>query len=143
MKKIQALAVKEDNVPFRVIQVNGLRDQLNGLPNGKYRLTVERYTRKASHSQYKYLYGIVYPLSLLALNDAGYEFTNVDQVDLWWKSLFANKEILNRETGEIIKLPLTKSEFSTTDEMAYCDQIRTYCSEYLGTYIPEPNERNE
>lgn len=143
MKKIQALAVKEDNVPFRVIQVNGLRDQLNGLPNGKYRLTVERYTRKASHSQYKYLYGIVYPLSLLALNDAGYEFTNVDQVDLWWKSLFANKEILNRETGEIIKLPLTKSEFSTTDEMAYCDQIRTYCSEYLGAYIPEPNESNE
>jgi hypothetical protein len=81
----------------------------------------------------------VYPLSLIALNDAGYEFTNIDQVDIFWKSLFANKDVLNRETGEIMKIPLSKSEFMTIDEMTYCDSIRNYCSEYLGANIADPD----
>jgi hypothetical protein len=113
--------------------------QLDLLPPGKYQNTTEKYKRKASHEQFKYLYGLVYPLSLIALNDAGYEFTNIDQVDLFWKAMFANKEVLNRETGEILKLPLSKSEFMTIDEMTYCDAIRNYCSEYLMTSIPDPD----
>jgi len=98
--------------------------------------------------QFGYLYGLVYPLSLLALNEAGYEFTNIDQVDIFWKSMFANKEILNRETGEIMTMPQSKSEFMTIDEMAYTDAIRTYCAEYLNASIPDPDsnykqKRNE
>ena len=74
---------------------------------------------------------------MIALNDAGYEFTTIDQVDIFWKGVFANKDVLNRETGEIMKLPLSKSEFMTIDEMTYGDAIRNYCSEYLNTNIPD------
>ena len=139
MKKIQAIGVKEDNVPFKIINPHIFRTSLDELPNGRYWLKVEKFTKKASGSQRGYLFGYIYPLSLIALNDAGYEFTNIDQVNDFWMMLFANKEILNRETGEIMKLPLSKAEFTTTDQMAYCDQIRNYVSEYLGVYIDEPN----
>jgi len=139
MKKVKAIGIKEDGKPFRVTNANVFRTDLGSLPKGKYRITVEKYYNKASHEQFKYLYGLVYPLSLIALNDAGYEFTNVDQVDNFWKLMFANKEVLNRETGEILKLPLSKSEFMTIDEMTYCDAIRNYCSEYLMTSIPNPD----
>ena len=102
MKKIKAIGIKEEGKPYRVVNAKTFREQLDALPKGKYQHTVERYYKKASPVQFGWLYGSIYPLSLIALNDAGYEFTNIDQVDLFWKSLFANKEFLNRETGEII-----------------------------------------
>jgi hypothetical protein len=137
LKKVTAIGIKEENKPFRVVNTKVFRTDLDTLPKGKYQIAVEKYKRKASHEQFKYLYGLVYPLSMIALNDAGYEFVNIDQVDAFWKSMFANKEVLNRETGEILKIPLSKSEFMTIDEMTYCDAIRSYCSEYLNANIPD------
>lgn len=139
MKKVTAIGIKEQGKPYRIVNASAYRMQLDLLPPGKYQNTTEKYRRKASHPQFKYLYGLVYPLSMIALNDAGYEFVNIDQVDLFWKGMFANKEVLNRETGEILKIPLSKSEFVTIDEMTYCDAIRNYCSEYLSTLIEDPD----
>ena len=139
MKKITAIGVKEDGKPLRITNKPGLERSLNELPKGKYKLTVEKYFKKSSPAQFGWLYNCIYPLSLIALNDAGYEFTNIDEVDQFWKSLFANKEILNRETGEIMNIPKSKSEFITVDQMAYCDSIRHYCAEYLGVNLPDPD----
>jgi hypothetical protein len=139
LKKVTAIGIKEEGKPYRIVNASAYRMQLDLLPPGKYQNTTEKYKRKASHSQFQYLYGLVYPLSLIALNESGYEFTNIDQVDTFWKGMYANKEVLNRETGEIMKLPLSKSEFMTIDEMTYCDAIRNYCSEYLMTTIPDPD----
>jgi len=139
MKPLTAIGIKEREKAFRVVSSGQFKADLDLLPPGRYQITVEKRKRKASAEQFRYLYGLVYPLSMIALNDAGYEFTNVDQVDVWWKQLFANKEILNRETGEIVKVPQSKSEFMTIDEMTFTDAIRNYCSEYLNTFIPDPN----
>ena len=139
MKKLIYYTDKEEGKPYRMLNPSLMRSELDALPRGRYKMTIEKFHRKATYLQFSYLYGLVYPLSMIALNDAGYEFVNVDQVDLFWKSLFANKEVMNRETGEILKIPLSKSEFVTIDEMTYCDAIRTYCSEYLNANIPDPN----
>ena len=139
MKKITCIGVKEDGKAFRLVNSKLLTEELNALPKGRYRLTVEKLYKKASHEQFKYLYGLVYPLSMVALNDAGYEFTNIDEIDIFWKEIFANKEILNRETGEVLKVPMSKSQFKTIDEMTYCDAIRNYCSEYFAMHIPDPD----
>ena len=147
MKKITALGIiKEGKLAINSRKV--FADDLTKAPNGKVKITVEKYYRKASSLQFGYLYAVVYPLSWIALNNHGYEFTELEQVDIFWKDLFATKNILNRETGEIMKLPFSKSEFKTVDEMAYCDKIREYCSEYYHTVIPDPDinykqKRNE
>lgn len=113
---------------------------LKELPSGEYDIVLGKHYNKASLLQFGYLYGIVYPNSIIALINAGYDdYKTVDEVDVFWKMQFANKEIVNRETGEVQRIPLTKSQFKTIDEMAYCDQIRNYCSEYLNHFIPEPN----
>lgn len=139
MTKLTYIGIKQAGKAFHIQNIRLLRDDLSKLSNGKYRLTIEKYRSKASHKQFKYLYGVVYPLSMIALNDAGYEFTNTDEVDIFWKQIYANKEILNRETGEIMKVPQSKSQFNTIDEMTYCNAIRDYCSEYFNTYIPDPD----
>ena len=138
MKKITAIG----NITEGKLAINSRKvfaDDLTKAPNGKVKITVEKYYRKASPLQFGYLYAVVYPLFLLALNDAGYEFVTVDEVDIFAKTLWANKDILNRETGEIVKVPLSKSEFKTVDQMVFVQKIREYASEYLSTDIPDPN----
>jgi hypothetical protein len=139
LKKIKAIGIKEEGKPYRVTYAKLFREQLDALPKGKYQHTVEKYYKKASPPQFGWLYAVIYPLSLIALNDAGYEFTNVDQVDIFWKCMFANKEVIVRETGQILSIPLSKSEFLTIDHMAYSESIRQYCSEYLQANIPDPD----
>jgi len=139
MKPIRYIVDKEDGKPYTVLNPELRQRELDALPKGRYRETIEKFHRKATHLQFSYLYSVCYPLSMVALNDAGYEFVNVDQVDLFWKSMFANKEVMNRETGEVLKIPLSKSEFVTIQEMTYCNAIRNYCSEYLNANIPDPD----
>ena len=138
MKPLHYIATKDDkgwHFPNR----KGMEADLASLPPGRYDYTIEKHKRKASPKQFGWLFGLIYPQSLILLNQAGYEFTTVEQVDLFWKSLFASKEVLIRETGEIRMIPLSKAEFLTIDHMAYCSNIRNYCEEYLGGYIQDPD----
>jgi hypothetical protein len=139
--KITGIGIKEEGRPYRMNSPNFFQKQLDELPPGKYQHTVEKYRLKATPAQFGYLYKIVYPMSLIALNNAGYEFTTIEECDQFWKSMFCAKDVLNRETGEIMKIPMTKSEFLTVDEMTYCNAIRNYVSEYLGVSIPDPDPR--
>lgn len=137
MKKLIAISNKEEGKTF--IIPKWYQQQLDKLPQGKYQCIVEKYHRKATHQQFKYLFGVVYPNSLIALNGAGYEFTTIDEVNDFWVNLFCSHEVLNRETGEIMRLPMSKAEFDTLDEMTFCNAIRNYVSDYLGMSIPDPD----
>jgi hypothetical protein len=110
MKKLTYKARKEtDTAPLKMQGRVVMQHDITALKKGNYRITIEAWRNKASHSQFKWLFGGIYPQTLILLNDVGYEFTTVDQVDIFWKSLFANKELLIRETGEIRLVPLSKS----------------------------------
>ena len=117
-----------------------MRSEIAALPDGRYKIAISKLYPKATKEQFSYLYGVVYPMFLQAANDNGYEFANVVQIDLWAKTQWAKKDVMNRETGQIVSIPLTKSEFKTVDEMVWSNLLRDYCSEYWGVYIPEPKK---
>lgn len=139
MKKITGIGIKEEGKPYRMQNVKLFRQEVDNLPKGRYLHTIEKYRRKASISQFGWMYGLIYPQFLMALNGAGYEFTEIEEVDTFCKMMWANKEILNRETGEIMKVTLSKSEFKTIDHMAFVSNIRAYAAEYLSTNIEDPD----
>ena len=141
--KLEAIAVKEDGKAFRIINRALLDKELTELPKGKYRLVVERYRKKKSNPQLGYLYACIYPFVLKGLNDLGWEFTSLDQVDVECKRRFASQEILNRHTGEIMEIPALKRDMTTVEMMTYVDAIRNWASEYLSVYIPEPGEMTD
>jgi hypothetical protein len=138
---IEAFGIKEDGKTFRIVNRALLDQELTELPKGRYRLKIEKYRRNKSLSQLGYLFACVYPLVLKALNDAGWEFTSIDEVDEYCKSMFASKDILNRNTGEILEIPALKRNMTTTEFSTYVNAIRDWCSEYLNAYIPEPLEQ--
>lgn len=140
VKKLTYKARKEsDGGVFHIPNRKVMEEDLLRLPKGNYRMTIEQWKSKASHSQFKWLYGGIYPQMLIALNDAGYEFATVDEVDTFCKFMWANKEVLNPETGEIMRLPVSKAEFLTIDHMGYVACIRKFASEYLDTNILDPD----
>ena len=138
MKKITCIGVKEDGKAFRVVNSKLLTEELNSLPKGRYRLTVEKLYKQKSNPQLGYLFACVYPFVLKALNDAGWEFTTIEEVDEYCKSMFSSKEIVNRNTGEIMSIPGLKRDMTTVELSTYTNAIRDWCAEYLGVYIPEP-----
>lgn len=141
--KIEAFAIKEKNKPFRVANAGMFRGECNNLAPGRYRITVEKKRSNKSQQQLGYLFGCVYPLSQKLLLDAGWELPSIDDVDCFWKSRFAEQEIVNRHTGEIMIIPGMKRNFTTTDMMGYIEAIRNHCSEFLGGYIPGPEEQTK
>lgn len=138
MEKIKYIGIKEDNKPFRVVNSKLLKAECDRLPKGRYSLVIEKYRKHKSNPQLGYLFAVIYPLVLKHLNDAGWEFTTVEEVDEYCKSMFASKEVLNRHSGEIIEVPGLKRDFTTTDMMTYIEAIRQWDAEYLGGEIPEP-----
>jgi hypothetical protein len=143
MEKISHIAIKEEGKSLRVINSNLLRDEMDRLPKGKYRLSIDKYRKNKSTSQLGYLFACVYPFVLQHLNASGWEFTNLEQVDAKCKEMFSGQEILNRDTGEIMKIPALKRDMTTTDMMTYINAIRQWDAEYLGGTIPEPGENME
>lgn len=140
--KLEAIGIKEDT-SFRVVNKALLDKELIGLPKGRYRIIVEKYRKKKSNPQLGYLYACIYPFVLKGLNDLGWEFTSLDQVDVECKKRFASQEILNRHTGEIMEIPALKRDMTTTEFATYVNAIRDWASEYLNVYIPEPGEQTD
>lgn len=139
MKKLTSIAIKSEG-RFRMQNKFIFRNQIKDLPDGKYNVIIEKYYRKATPKQFGYLFGVVYVHSILALIESGEEdITTVEEVDLYWKMKFLNRKIVDRSTGEVITLSISKAKFKTIDEMAYCDQIRNHCAEWLGYQIPDPD----
>jgi len=139
MKRIDFTGIKEEDQPFRIENGMDLKVQLNLLIPGTYKGCIQKEYKKASQRQFAWLYNGIYPEFLIALNNMGYEFTTVDEVDMFAKSMWANKPALNRETGEIIRIPMSKAEFITIDHMAFVSNIRYYSAVYLGHEIKEPD----
>jgi hypothetical protein len=139
--KLSYIGIKQTGKSFRVVNSKLLKLELDNLPDGRYRLTVDKYRKNKSNPQLGYLFAVIYPLVLRALNDAGWEFTTVEEVDEYCKSMFSSKEIINRHSGEILDIPGLKRDMTTTEMMTYIDAIRNWCSEYLSVIIPEPNEQ--
>ena len=140
--KLQAIGIG-DGVSFRVVNGSVFYQQLNAL-KGRFTLTVQKYRRGKSNPQLGYLFGCVYPMFLRAAVDAGWEdFTSVEDVDTWCKSMFAGRDIVNRQTGQIMTVPGLKRDMTTTELSAYTNQVRDYAAEYFNTYIPEPGTQIE
>jgi len=108
--------------------------------DGIYLVEVKKVRKPRSNDQNGWLWGCIYPLLLDAMIDAGWEFTNVEQLHEFFKAQMTADEVVNRETGEIVKFPSSTSSMSTVEFSAYCEKLREYAREYLNVEIPDPDK---
>lgn len=117
-----------------------LNEMLDSLPIGDYVITITHDRKTRSNQQNAYLWGIVYPAVLFGLQDAGWEITDEEQVHEYCKQVFAAREVINKDTGEVLSLPNSTARMQTAEFNVYVDKIKAFAFEYLNITIPEPNE---
>ncbi len=139
--KIEYMGIKEQGKPFRIVNNKYLKEELETIPEGRYRMTIEKWKKNKSLPQLGYYYACCLPMFLKAAIDAGWELTSIDEADAWLKSIFANRELINKYSGEVISIPALKRQMTTTEFSTFINQVRDHAAEFLGCYIPEPSEQ--
>lgn len=117
-----------------------LYDLLRTSQDGKYQISIKPVRKPRTNDQNGWLWGCIYPMLLDALNEAGWEFTDSEQVHEFFKSQMTSDKVVNKHTGEIIEFPGSTSQMDTLTFATYCEKLRDYANEYLNIEIPDPDK---
>lgn len=110
--------------------------------NGKdVNIVIEKQKRKRSSPQNRYYHGVVIPAIQYGLMETQGEWMNKKEVHEFLKSNFNYKELVNKESGEVVKVPITTATLSTIEFEEYIDRIRIFADTFLNLIIPLPNEQ--
>lgn len=59
------------------------------------------------------------------------------------KGRFLYTEMVDPETGEVMKIPRKTSDLSTQEFIDYTEQVKQFAAEKLDLFIPDPNDNAE
>jgi cytoskeletal protein RodZ len=108
--------------------------------NGKeVTITIEKKKKRRSVPQNSYYWGCVLPILKAAIYDSWGEVKSIDEIHNWAKMQFNYTEKINETTGEVVKLPKSTTQNTTTDQETYHEEIRRFAHEWFNVEIPLPN----
>jgi hypothetical protein len=113
--------------------------QIKSIKNGRVMVTVEKVYNKRSNPQNSYYWGVVIPICCKGLIDLGHD-VNQDETHEILKGMFNKKDFVNQKTGEVTEYGGSTTEMFTIDMMEYLERIGQFASEYLGCFIPQPDQ---
>lgn len=103
-------------------------------------ITIDRLKKKRSNNQNSYYWGVLIPLTKKAILDTWGEVWSVEKTHSYLKENFCFYEKVNESTGEVIKVPKSTTENTTTEMEVYHLEIRKHLLEWFNVDAPEPNE---
>lgn len=114
-----------------------LMQHLSTLKDGTYDIIIEDHHAKASHKQFGWLFGGIYPRLIPEFNNLGWEMTSTDDVDAFFASAFRSRKSVNRNTGEVVELPQSLSEMNTVEMTEFIHRVIDFCTENFNVDITE------
>jgi hypothetical protein len=105
-------------------------------------ITIQRKRKRRSLMQNAYYFGVVLPLVMSGLNDAGYKVSK-ESTHEFLKATFFKQELVNEQTGEILQTVGSTAKMSTVQMMEYFEDITRWAAEFLNVQIPGPGEQIE
>ena len=106
----------------------------------EFTFTLEKKRNKRSNEQNRYYWGVVVPLVKQGLTELGY-LVSIESTHDFIKSEFNYKEIVNKDTGEVKRLPNTTTQLSKTEFSDMIERIKQWSAEWCGIYIPDTGEQ--
>lgn len=104
------------------------------------RLTFEKPRKKRSNPQNAYYWGCLIPITQQAILEEWGDVWTAEMCHEFYKSKFLFHERVNEDTGEVIRIPKSTTENSTTDQEVYHSDIREFLREWFNVNAPLPNE---
>ena len=102
-------------------------------------IIVAKKTKKRSPLQNRYYWGVVVSMIKEVLIEMGHDELTSEEVHDFLRNRFLVKEIVNETTAEIVSIPMSTTETTTTEFMTYIDKCVKFGAEFLSISIPEPN----
>jgi hypothetical protein len=106
-------------------------------------ITIEKKSKKHSDNQRGYYFGVIVNLVRLAILETwGDKLTSAEVHEIL--KLNCNwTERINKDTGEVIKIPQSIKQHTTSDQEDYHVNCRQWAEEWFNIEIPLPNEQIE
>lgn len=139
--KLEAFGTIESGV-LKIIHANRFKDLIKTLKDGRYKITIEKNYKKRSNPQNAYLFGVVYPIVLDALKSQGFNDMDIEKVHDLLKLKFLKIEVVSSD-GVVLQILGSTAKLTTSEFMDYLANIKESSQEYLGVYVPSPNEQIE
>jgi len=142
MKKTQTYGQIKDG-QLRIFKRKELDEIIRNTPDCHIVITFEKKRKKRSDNENRYYWGVV-------INDFvnGYLETTGDKITpeqaheiLKLKCNYT--EIINKKTGEVLQVPQTTTDLSTTKFEEYLEDCRRFIFEWFGITVLLPNEQGE
>jgi hypothetical protein len=103
-------------------------------------LTFDKPKKKRSNKQNNFYWGVLIPISKNAIKESWGEVWSKEQTHNFFKTRFNYTEKVNETTGEVVKIPKSTTENTTTQQEEYYLQIREFLQEWFNVTAPLPNE---
>lgn len=131
----------DENGKLSVFREGDLRQWINAHKNQQIVLSLKLKGKKRSSPQNAYYWGVVVEMIKDRFNQLGNDF-DADETHDFLKNRFNAKEI-EAVQDHFIEIPMSTARLDTKDFMDYLAKIQQFASQFLGIYIPEPNEQLE
>ena len=109
---------------------------------GKFiEITIKRKYKRRSVPENRYYFGVVIQIWKDLIYEEWGEAWSSEQTHEFLKSHCNFKEIVNQNTGEIIKVPLSTADLKTVEFEEYLEKCRRLAYDFFNVQIPFPNEQ--
>jgi hypothetical protein len=124
-----------------IVNMDPLQNYFARKRDGWYEIEAKEKRAKRSLGQNAYFHGVMLPIVLDGLRDAGWdEIEDLDDAKDLVKDMFARFNLVNNKTGEMVTRIKPTHKMSTVEFIEFCDKIIKWGAEWLGIQIPYPNE---
>ena len=111
---------------------------------GKFiEITIKRKYKRRSIPENRYYFGVVIQIWKDLIYEEWGESWSSEQTHEFLKSHCNFKEMPNKATGEIIKIPLSTADLKTIEFEEYLEKCRRLAFDFFNVQIPLPNTQTE
>ena len=141
MKPISILSRVEDGNLKRNSKL--VRSAIQKFEGKEIEIKISRKYPTRSIPQNKFYWGVLIPQFQELINDNWGEIKSSEETHEILKFACNYDEKVNEETGEIIRIPKSTTELTTTGFMDYHQKLRQLAMDYFNAVLHEPNEQLE
>ncbi len=119
---------------------NLLIDAIKSFEGQNVIVTIEKAKKKRSNPQNAYYWGVLIGITIEAIKNEWGEIWSIEKTHEFLKTKFLFFERVNESSGEILKIPKSTTENTTTDQENYHTEIRNFLKEWFNVDAPLPND---
>jgi len=106
-------------------------------------LIIKKLYKKRSNPQNSYHWGYIIIEFCRGWKETYGEIITKDQAHEFLKDRFLFTEVVNEQTGEVVKMSKKSSKLTTVEFMEFNDECGKFINEWFGIIILKPDEQSE